>query len=118
MFIFEKIILLTCNTESEKFYKSFLKENESSGFIGFTGTNKEVKDYFIKNHLLHWENTCNQYHFPKEAFKSKDISNQVENLVIDDVQFCTDHYEYKSEETFAKSGRCYHQQTFFLHASK
>jgi len=89
-------------TESEAFIESFLKENESSGFIGFTGTNKAVKDYLLKNHLLHWENTCNQYHFPHHPFKTEDISDQVESLTIEDTQFCTDHYEYKMEETFAK----------------
>jgi GNAT superfamily N-acetyltransferase len=85
-------------TESNTFIKEFEETVVGDGFIGFSGTNQFVYDYFHKHFPIQWENTCGQYHYPGGKFEVEPL----EALCIEDAELVNDLYEYKNDDSLSK----------------
>lgn len=74
-----------------EFVKSF-DETLTASFIGFSGTNAKVKEYYARK-LLQWQNPCHQYHYPEADVEAEAL----ESLALSDAEFVNEHYEYSHD---------------------
>ena len=84
--------------ENESFVDKFNKEIEYD-FFGFSGTNDIVLDYYMKDHLIQWKNTCTQLHYEGEKFH--DII-PLDSLKLEDAEYVDKNYEYNNDNSLEK----------------
>jgi RimJ/RimL family protein N-acetyltransferase len=78
-----------------KHFNEFIEEDE----FGFAGTNKVCFDYFKDHELIHWKNTCNQYHYAGEKFTGVVA---LDSLTLEDAEYVNEHYEYNNDNSLDK----------------
>lgn len=81
------------------FIKSFDNEKKDACYFGFSGTTKEVFDYFTSASLIQWLSLCSQYHFEGSRFEEV---MALDSLTLDDLDFVNDNYEYKNDDSKEK----------------
>lgn len=67
-------------------------------YYAFSGTTDTVLNYFASHEIIHWKNTCGQYHYDGEPF---DIE-ALDSLTIQDAEYVNEHYEYKNDRSLAQ----------------
>ncbi len=82
----------------ESFVEDFNNEIEDE-FFGFSGANEVVLDFYMKNHLIQWKNTCTQLHYVSERFK--DVT-PLESLKLEDAKYIDENYEYQNDDSLEK----------------
>ncbi|MCH4890344.1 GNAT family N-acetyltransferase [Acidaminobacter sp. JC074] len=108
------------NTDNEAYYEDesiWIKDNyfnflytEDLDFLlefdkrvgnefGFSGANDFVLDYYKDHELIHWKNSCNQYHYPGDKFESV---MDLDSLSLEDADYVNEHYEYNNDDSLKK----------------
>lgn len=87
--------------EDQTFIHAF-DEQVKDDYFAFSGTNEAVLQYYLQHGLIHWKNTCSQYHYDGDKF---DDVMALDSLTIEDAKFVDDNYEYKNENSLKKIER-------------
>ena len=88
--------------KSQSFISEVLNELTDYAAIGFSGTDKEVRDYLYHNEIIHWENPCKLLIHENPTFTKKDLIQEIDSLTLDDAEFVNDNYEYKNDHSLDK----------------
>lgn len=84
-------------SHDDQFIAEFSEAVNEDDF-GFSGTIDEVFNYFNEHDMIHWKNTCSQYHYEGNTFDVEPL----DSLTIEDAEYVDKHYEYNNDHSLEK----------------